>query len=62
MGGTNELPTWAVYRKRTGKCETCDSAMDTHPVCFRCHVLLGNGHLSPINHNKDMKPWCGHCH
>jgi len=51
---------YALYRKITGRCETCDAPMEKHPRCKACDSLCGIGHeetsLSYRGHNL-----CGHC-
>ena len=49
-------------RKITGFCETCGEKMNTHPRCFYCGILLGDGHESSVSFElRTFLPWCWHC-
>ena len=50
------------FRGLTGHCELCQCRMDTHPTCFYCDILLGQGHESTVyKESPTGRLWCGHC-
>jgi len=50
-----------LYRRVTGKCETCGEPMETHPKCEACGVLCDTGHLEGLPSPYRGYDLCGHC-
>lgn len=47
--------TYGNYRERTGLCETCGAAMETHPRCKGCGALCGSGHIYSLITYREKK-------
>ena len=54
-------PEYLLYRNVTGKCETCDAGMDSHPMCDGCGILCGPGHLDWLPSTYRGHKLCGSC-
>ncbi len=51
-----------LYREVTGLCESCGNAMEHHPQCCSCGILIGKNHLETVSFKDKGKTYCYQCH